>query len=433
MKATLSNSTALKIEHDIVVEYRDIDTIKLRERHTKRHAKKQVKRMAAGMVEYGITAPLMIDENGYLIAGHCRLAAAKYLGIKRLPTITLRGLSSAQIKAYGIFDNKISELSEWDIEVLNQDLNELEGLEFDLDLTGFDMGEIDQLMTRQAAPTEELQDTDLKGPPQTRLGDRWTLGRHYIMCADAREEASYRALLLSEVAQMVFADAPFNVAINGHVSGKGAVKHREFAMASGEMSDEEFIAFLIAFILNLVKFSSDGSIHYLCMDWKHVHDLMTAAKRHYAELKNLVVWSKTNAGMGTFYRSQHELIAVYKNGKAKHINNFGLGESGRHRSNVWSYAGMNTLTRERTEELQLHPTVKPVALVADAIRDCSRRGGIVLDPFCGSGTTILAAEITGRRAYTLEIDPIYVDVAIRRWQRVTGEVAVRQDGVRFQA
>lgn len=433
MTSKLLNSTALKIEHDLVVEYCDIDTIKVRDKNPRRHPKQQIKRLAAGMEEYGNTTPLLIDESRHLIAGHCRLAAAKSIGLKRVPTIMLRGLTPAQIKAYAIFDNKIPELSEWDLEILNQELNELDGLDFDLELTGFDMGEIDQLVARPATVKEELQESDLAGPPQTRPGDRWTVGRHCILCADARDEASYRDLLLSEVAQMIFTDPPYNVAINGHVSGKGSIKHREFAMASGEMSDEEFIAFLVAFILNLVKFSRDGSIHYLCIDWKHVSDLMTAASRHYAELKNLVVWTKTNAGMGTFYRSQHELIAVYKNGRAKHINNFGLGESGRHRSNVWPYAGMNTLTRERMEELQLHPTVKPVALVADAIRDCSKRGGIILDPFCGSGTTILAAEITGRRAFTLEIDPAYVDVAIRRWQRVTGEVAVRQDGVRFQA
>ncbi len=432
MKPTLVNSTVLKIDHDIVVEYRDIDDIKVRDRNPRLHPKKQIQRLAKGMVEYGVTTPVLIDEHGQLIAGHCRLAAAKSIGLKRMPTITLRGLSPAQVKGYAIFDNKIPELAGWDMEVLNLELNELESTNFDLELTGFDMGEIDRCLTQQTSE-EELQETDLHGLSQTRLGDRWTLGRHCIMCADARDEASYRELLLLEVAQMVFTDPPYNVAIDGHVSGKGVAKHREFAMASGEMSDDEFIAFLVAFISNLVKFSTDGSIHYLCIDWRHIHDLMTAARRHYAELKNLVVWTKTNAGMGTFYRSQHELIAVYKNGRTKHINNFGLGESGRHRTNVWQYAGMNTLTRERSEELKLHPTVKPVALVADAIRDCSKRGGIILDPFCGSGTTILAAEITGRRAYALEIDPAYVDVAIRRWQRVTGEVAVRQDGVRFQA
>lgn len=433
MKPTLLNSTALKIEHDFVVEHRDIDDIKVRDRNPRLHPNKQIRQLAKGMMEYGFTTPLLIDEQGRLIAGHCRLAAAISIGLKRVPTITLRGLSPAQVKAYAIFDNKIPELAAWDMEVLSLELNELEALNFDLELTGFDMGEIDQCLAQKAPAEEDLQEADFQGPSQTRPGDRWTLRRHCIMCADARDEVSYRELLLSEVAQMVFTDPPYNVAIDGHVSGKGAAKHREFAMASGEMSDDEFIAFLTAFILNLVKFSADGSIHYLCIDWRHIHDLMTAARRHYTELKNLVVWTKTNAGMGTFYRSQHELIAVYKNGRAKHINNFGLGESGRHRSNVWPYAGMNTLTRERSEELKLHPTVKPVALVADAIRDCSKRGGIILDPFCGSGTTILAAEITARRAFALEIDPAYVDVAIRRWQRVTGEVAVRQDGVRFQA
>ena len=191
-------------------------------------------------------------------------------------------------------------------------------------------------------------------------------------------------------------------------------------MTSGEMSEAQFTAFLGSAFRNLAEHSVDGSIHFICMDWRHLQEMLTAGRTAYGELKNLIVWNKDNGGMGAFYRSKHELVFVFKNGSAPHINNFGLGQHGRYRTNVWDYAGVNSLKADRDEELAMHPTVKPVAMVADAIRDCSRRGGIVLDAFSGSGTTIIAAEQTGRRARAIELDPRYVDVAIRRWQQMTG-------------
>ncbi|MGE0566294.1 MAG: site-specific DNA-methyltransferase, partial [Vicinamibacterales bacterium] len=202
------------------------------------------------------------------------------------------------------------------------------------------------------------------------------------------------------------------------------IKHREFAMAAGEMTDAEFQSFLSTIFGHLVTHSVDGSIHYVCMDWRHCAAILTAAEAHYREFKNLCVWNKGNAGMGSFYRSKHELVFVFKNGSARHINNFGLGEGGRYRTNVWDYPGVNTLRPERRADLALHPTVKPVALVADAIRDCSKRNGLVLDPFMGSGTTLIAAERTGRVAAGIEIDPRYVDVAVRRWTALTARPAV---------
>lgn len=222
---------------------------------------------------------------------------------------------------------------------------------------------------------------------------------------------------------MVFADPPYNVQISSIV-GRGKIKHREFASASGEMSPEEFEAFLVKTLSLTVQYSRVGSIHYICMDWRHLSEALAAGKQVYTEFKNLVVWAKTNAGQGSFYRSQHELILVFKNGEAPHQNNIELGRHGRSRSNVWTYAGVNTFRAGRLDELSIHPTVKPVGLVADAMRDCSRRGDIILDPFMGSGTTILAAERVGRRGYGLEIDPLYVDAAIRRWQDFTKRDAV---------
>lgn len=436
-KHDLNASTTNILSHNLAPTLRPICDLVPNPRNARKHSRKQIRKLVIIIKEFGWTIPVLIDENGMIIAGHGRVEAAKALGLTEVPTVCIRGLSPTQIRALALADNKIAEEAGWDAEILRLEFFELLDSKFEIEATGFDYAEIDQIMEAPAAADKpsigELELPDLTGPPQTRPGDIWRLGDHLLMCADARHEVSYRALMADELAQMVFTDPPYNVPIEGHVMGKGRIKHREFAMAVGEMTAKQFIAFLEAFIAMLVKFSGDGSIHYLCMDWRHLMDLLTAAQRHYAELKNICVWAKTNAGMGSFYRSQHELVAVYKNGSGKHINNFGLGESGRHRSNIWSYAGMNALTRERMDELKLHPTVKPVAMVADAIRDCSKRGGIVLDPFCGSGTTILAAEVTGRRCRAIELDPLFVDVAIRRWQRVTGEVAVRQDGVTFIA
>ena len=231
---------------------------------------------------------------------------------------------------------------------------------------------------------------------------------------------------------MVFTDPPYNVPIDGHVSGLGSVKHREFAMASGEMSETEFTKFLTDVLGNLAKFSADGAIHYVCMDWAHLRELLNAGHAVYDELKNICVWAKTNGGMGSLYRSQHEMVAVFKSGTAPHINNVELGRHGRYRTNVWTYAGMNTFGAERDEALAMHPTVKPVALVEDAVLDCSDRNGVVVDAFLGSGTTLIAAESAGRRCFGLELDPEYVDLIIRRWQKMTGESAVHaESGLSF--
>ena len=226
---------------------------------------------------------------------------------------------------------------------------------------------------------------------------------------------------------MVFTDPPYNVPIDGHVCGLGRVRHGEFVMASGEMDEEQFTSFLTTVLRNLAAHSQDGSVHYVCMDWRHMGELLAAGRAAYTELKNLCVWNKDNGGMGSFYRSKHELVFAFKNGTAPHINNFELGQNGRYRTNVWDYPGANSLKAERMEELRMHPTVKPLALVADAIRDCSHRGGLILDPFVGSGTTLMAAERTGREACVLELDPRYIDTIIQRWQAAGGEDAVHAD------
>jgi DNA modification methylase len=297
-------------------------------------------------------------------------------------------------------------------------------------VTGFEAPYVDMVLDDAAeanggppAPEDEIPDPPPAGAAVSRAGDVWTLGSHRLLCGSALDSASYQTLMAGELAQMVFTDPPYNVRIDGNVSGLGRVHHREFAMASGEMSEGDFAKFLHTTFAQLTAASMDGAIHFVCMDWRHIGEILGAGRAVYSELKNVAVWNKTNGGMGTFYRSKHELIFVWKVGTAPHVNNFELGQHGRHRTNVWDYAGVNTMRPGRLEELAMHPTVKPVALVADAIKDCSRRKGIILDAFMGSGTTLIAAERTGRRARGIELDPAYVDVAVRRWQTYSGKAA----------
>jgi DNA modification methylase len=295
------------------------------------------------------------------------------------------------------------------------------------------MAEIDLLL--DPAPGEEdtldrLPEAD--GPPVTAPGDLWCLGRHRVLCADASSAAAFELVMAGKAAQLVFTDPPYNVPIDGHVCGLGRTRHPDFAMASGEMSEAEFTAFLATVLGHAAGHSADGALHFVFMDWRHLTELLTAGRAIYRELKNLCVWVKDNGGMGSLYRSQHELVLVFKNGSAPHVNNVELGRHGRNRSNVWRHPGVNSLHAGRLADLRLHPTVKPVQLVADAILDASKRRAVVLDPFLGSGTTLLAAERTARHACGLELEPRYVDVAIRRWQEHTGRAAVHvESGLTF--
>ena len=384
------------------------------------HSKKQVRTIARSLAANGWTNPLLIDDDHVIVAGHGRHAAALELGQATVPCIILTGLLPAEVRAYRLADNRIALDATWDEELLALEFEALRIDGIDLELTGFDAAEIDLIFDTErgeaADPADELIPAD-EGLAVSRLGDMWLLGEHRILCGDATKAESYELLMGGERARMVFTDPPYNVPINGHVCGLGSVKHREFAMASGEMSHEEFTAFLRTVMEHLAAHSVNGSIHYHCMDWRHIGEILEAGAAAYDEFKNLCVWAKDNGGMGAFYRSRHELVFVFKSGTAPHTNNFGLGEKGRYRTNVWEYRGVNTRKKGRLNELALHPTVKPVAMVADALKDVSGRGEIVLDPFSGSGTTLIAAHKTGRRARVMELDSIYVDRAVRRWQQ----------------
>jgi DNA modification methylase len=415
---------------DRYVEVIAVDLLKPSKVNARTHSRKQIRQIADSVARFGFCNPVLIDDADRIIAGHGRVQAAKVLGLTAVPALRLSHLSDAEKRAYVLADNRLAELAGWDKEILAVELQGLLDLNFEVELTGFDMGTIDIILNdadearaEGADGPEDQLPEPTAGPAVSQVGDLWILGEHRLLCGDARDEGTYRRLLDGGKAQLVFADPPYNVSIDGNVCGLGNIRHRDFAMASGEMTSEEFTAFLTSVFDRLVVHAIDGAIHFICIDWRHIAEMMAAGNAVYTELKNLCVWTKTNGGMGTFYRSRHELIFVWKSGTASHINNFELGQRGRSRTNVWEYPGISTARPGRLDELALHPTVKPVALVADAIKDCSRRDGIVLDPFTGSGTTLIAAERTGRRARGIEIDPVYVDVAIRRWQSFTGKSA----------
>ena len=422
-------STQVRPERAIIE--RQLEELTPYPRNARTHSKKQLKQIASSIERFGFTNPVLVDGEGGIIAGHGRVEAARLLGLKSVPTLVISHMSPAEQRAYMLADNKLALNAGWDPELLALEMQELIGFEFDLELTGFSLAEIDLVIDTAAGADpgavgdEELDRIEpVAGPAMTQRGDLWQLGRHRLLCGDAREAGDFTRLMDGKRADLVFTDPPYNVKIDGNVCGLGSVRHREFAFASGEMDEEAFTAFLHDTLGNAAAVMRNGAIAYVCMDWRHMGELLAAGGAVFTELKNLVVWNKTNGGMGAFYRSKHELIFVFKQGTAPHTNSFGLGETGRYRTNVWDYPGISSIGASRSEELAMHPTVKPVALIADAIRDCSRRGELVLDCFAGSGSTLIAAEQTGRAARAIEYDPLYCDTIIRRWEKLTGGSAV---------
>ena len=408
-------------------------------RNARRHSAKQIKQIAASIQRFGFTNPILISDQSEIVAGHGRAEAAKLLGMSTVPTIALSHLTEEERRAYVLADNKLALNAGWDREILAIELQALVDLNFDIEVTGFSLAEVDFAIDELGESNPEGSDIpedavpQVSGPAYSQHGDVWLLGRHRLLCGDAQDADCFSKLLDGETADLIFTDPPYNVAIDGNVCGLGSVRHREFAFASGEMSPQQFTSFLKTTLGNAAAVMRDGAIAFVCMDWRHMRELLDAGHEVFTELKNLAVWNKTNGGMGTFYRSKHELIFVFKMGTAEHTNSFGLGDTGRYRTNVWDYAGISSLGANRTDELAMHPTVKPVALIADAIRDCSRRGEIILDCFGGSGSTLIAAEKTGRRGRLIEYDPIYCDTIVRRWEQLTGKCAARAgDDARFE-
>ena len=380
---------------------------------------------------YGQVLPILIDEHNNVVDGYAVLEASKNLNIEYVLATRVTHLSKSKLRALRLSLNKLAELGEWDVEALQIELGDISLLEpdIDLDIPGFETADLDVLLADTSKDQEVDEDDDLpnlKKERQTvcREGDLWQLGNHRLAVGNALERRTYTSLMDGKEAQLTLTDPPYNVPIDGHVSGLGSAQHREFAFASGEMTGDEFPTFLTNVLQRATSVSVDGALVYVFMDWRHQRELLTAASTAALTQVNLCVWTKTNAGMGSFYRSQHELVYVGKKGVAPHINNIQLGKHGRNRTNVWPYAGMNTFHAERDELLAAHPTVKPVSMIADAICDSTNRGDIVLDPFVGSGTVFLAAERTGRWAFGIEIDADFCELAIDRWERKTGKKAI---------
>ena len=405
------------------IEHLDPNLLRPWAKNPRTHTKKQLRQIAESIRTFGFTNPVLIDQAGTILAGHGRVEAAKLLGMATVPCLRIEHMTEAEKRAYVIADNKLALNAGWDEDMLAQELQGLlatENIGFDIGVIGFEVAEIDSLVEglKPVEPGDPDDDALPEiAPRRVSPGDVWQPGSHRLACGDALDPGVVALLMDGDLARMAFCDPPYNVKIDGHVGGSGKTKHREFAMASGEMTEAEFTTFLTTACRMLAEHSVDGSIHFICMDWRHMTEMLAAGHAVYDELKNLIVWAKDNGGMGTFYRSRHELVFAFKKGTAPHVNSFELGQHGRYRTNVWNYRGVNTMRAGRMEELQLHPTVKPVQMIVDAIKDVSGRGEIVIDIFGGSGSSLIAAERTGRRARLIELDPIYCDRILTRYER----------------
>ena len=423
-----TESQLTKDRRALRVQYKRIDDLATNPRNARSHSKAQIRQIAESIRVFDFNNPILVDGNGVIVAGHGRVAAAKLLGMREVPTICLENLSEDQIRAYVLADNKLAEKAGWDRDILAIELEYLLTIQDDLDITvtGFEIAEIDSILEDASPEDKSEEELPASEGPISEIGSLWTLGSHKLLCGSALSNSSYVDLLGRKRADAVITDPPFNCKIDGHATGNGAIKHREFAMASGEMSRQEFQSFLMNALTLMSKYSNAAALQFIFMDWRNLQDLSSVGDQVYDSLLNLCIWVKHSGGMGSLYRSQHELIFVYRNAKGSHRNNVQLGKYGRNRTNIWNYPGANSAGRQGEEGnlSALHPTVKPVALIADAILDCTARGDLVLDPFLGSGTTLIAAERVGRVCYAMELDPIYVDLAVRRWQKYTGQAAI---------
>ncbi len=425
------------VERSLSITYRTMTELSLDPQNPRLHSNKQIRQIARSIESFGFNVPVLIDARGQLIAGHGRLLAAQLLGMTEVPTIMLEHLAEPQIRAFMIADNHLTENSVWNERLLGEQFKALSILELDfsIDVTGFEMGEIDVMIEDHAPasrgktdPADAIPDFGAK-PQVTRAGDLWVLGCHRVHCGDARHDSAYSPLMQGRRADMVFTDPPYNDPIHGYVKAFEKFHDPKFPVASGEVRESEFTEFLTNALAQLARNTVDGALHFICMDWRHAGELIAAARSIHAGFKDLCVWVKDKAGPDSLYRGQHELVFVFQNGKALHNANIYLRQHGRrHRTNVWQYRRVHSPSRS-TEERNLsalRPTIKPVALVADAILDCTARGDIVLDPFLGSGTTVIAAERTGRVCHGIERDPRYVDTVVRRWQAFMGQNAVQE-------
>ncbi|MBT3392486.1 MAG: ParB N-terminal domain-containing protein [Elusimicrobiaceae bacterium] len=422
----------MKEKPKLEIEYLPLSTIKPYKNNPREHSPKQISQIAKSIKQFGFTASILIDEDNEILAGHARLEAAKIINLKTVPTVMIKHLSDAEKKAYRVADNQLCLVGKWDFDLLKlefAEIEKLENLDFSLDITGFETGEIDVILDGSLADKDKkLNEKDNTIPfiPKneiiSKFGDIWELGNHKILCGDALQSENYKKLLGDKKADMICVDFPYNLHVDSFACS-GKIQHKNFAMAAGEMSSEEFQEFLNKNFKLLKEYSKNGSLHYAFMDWRHIKEIILAGTDIYEHYINLCLWSKDNAGMGSLYRSRHELIFIFKHGNRPHTNNVQLGSMGRYRTNIFEYPGVNSFGKNR-ENLKLHPTCKPVEMIKDMVLDVTNRGDLVLDSFLGSGTTLIASEKINRKCFAMEIEPLYVDTAIRRWQDLTGKSAV---------
>ena len=410
-----------------------LDSVKPYGRHARRHDRRKIAKLKKLIGHFGQVAPIIVDANYVIVDGHAVWQAMRELGSGEIAAIVVTGRSDSEIKALRLALNRLAIEAAWDNRELRAEFEDLISLSFDLDLTAFDVAEIDHILELDLpkANVFEEQTLALQAQPVSKTGDIWACGDHRLGCGSAHDRDFVARVRDGVLADVCFTDPPYNLPIAGFVSGKGRNQHREFVQGTGEMSPDQFTDFLAVALEVLQKSCSASALIYACMDWRHVYELVSASKRCGLELYNICVWAKSNAGMGSLYRSQHELICIFKAGAEAHRDNIELGRHGRNRSNLWTYRGLNAFGSDRDELLASHPTPKPVAMIADALRDVTKRGAVVLDTFLGSGSTLIAAEETGRRCFGIELDPLYIDLAIRRWQRKTAREATHAETGEF--
>jgi DNA modification methylase len=407
------------------LQIREVSVGSLREaqRKVRKLDPEHVERLVSSIARFGFTVPILISGDEVL-DGHARLAAARALGLERVPALDCRHLDPIEARTLRLAVNRLAEKGAWDLDELRIEMGALADLEVDLDATGFSLEEQDIILLDPLDAALDAEDEDeppeLPKLPISRLGDLWSLGEHRVLCGNSLDLLTYETLLAGAKVQAVLTDPPYNVKIKGNVSGLGKKVHSEFVMASGELDTADWQKFLGVLMERLRDVTEPGAVIFAFMDWRSIHLLVMAGEAAGLTVINMIVWYKQSGGMGGLYRSAHELIGVFCNGSTPATNNVALGKHGRDRTNVWSVPGANRRGSSASEMLHLHATPKPVELCVDALLDVTNRGDLVLDAFLGSGTTLIAAEQCSRHCYGIELDPRFVDVTLERWMKLTG-------------
>lgn len=425
--------TKPKLRNTPSLDWMDIGTLEFSKRRLSKENERQHRQLMASIAKFGFITAIVV-KGREVVVGEARLRAALELGVERVPAVDVGHLNAAEVRQFRIADNRLAELREWDPIALRAEFDEIIVLEPDLNIEamGYEIPEFDIALQ---SPADAIDPDDGPVPVSettfSRPGDVWEIDGHAIMCGDARSRTDWRAILGGKSPAVIIADPPWNCPVKSHMGGKGAIQHPEFVMASGEMSDAEFLGFQRDWLACACEYSVPGGLLYVASDWRALHATTEAAHSCDLEQINLCVWRKT-PGMGSMYRSAHELFLVLRKSGAQHQNNIRLGAYGRFRSNCWDYPGASSFGIGR-EALAIHPTAKPVALLRDIFLDCTRRGDVVVDPFSGSGSTLIAAQRTGRAARVIELDPRYVDAAVRRYEQVFGRAPrLRSSGLTFK-